>query len=29
MARLRTSLIKLAWAAMPVVVGFAELGRRW
>ena len=29
MARLRTSLVKLAWAALPVVVVFAELGRRW
>jgi hypothetical protein len=29
MARLRTSLVKLAWAALPVVVAVAELGRRW
>jgi hypothetical protein len=29
MARLRTSLVKLAWAALPVVVAISELGRRW
>ena len=29
MARLRTSLIRLAWAALPVIVAVGELGRRW